>query len=206
MKDEDLLEDLHGALEGDEACCRRLVVALTPTIQSRVARTLRLCCGGRTAGRTRQQVEDLVQDIFCHLFANDGKVLRSWRPELGLSLVNFVGLVAKRQTLSVLRSPRRSPLTEDPTDPDDLDGPSGAASPEREVASREQLSLLLKKLREKLSDLGWTMFDLLFIQELDVDEVVQRTGQTPDAVYAWRSRLRQLARSLWDPSDPSETE
>lgn len=205
MKDEDPLDDLHGALEGDEACRRRLVEALTPILHKRVARTLWPCCGGRAAGRNvRQEVEDLVQEVFCHLFADDGKVLRRWRPEGGLSFLNFVGLVAKRQTVSVLRSARRSPLTEEPTDPDDLDGASGGAGPEQVAASREELSLLLKKLREELSDLGWTMFDLLFIQELEVDEVVKRTGQTPDAVYAWRSRLRQLARTLR--SDLSEIE
>ena len=78
---------------------------LTPVIQARVARTL-LAHRSRLAGGrdVRQEVEDLSQDVFLALFDRDGHVLRSWEPERGLSLENFVGLVAERQVLSFLRS------------------------------------------------------------------------------------------------------
>jgi len=46
------------------------------------------------AGRdVRQEVADLIQEVFMALFADDARVLRSWQPERGLSLDNFVGLV-----------------------------------------------------------------------------------------------------------------
>jgi hypothetical protein len=58
------------------------------------------------------------------------------------------------------------------------------------------LRLLLDRLREELSPLGWRLFDLLFIRELSLPEVKAESGLSDDAVYAWRSRLRRLAQRL----------
>lgn len=192
-------QNIQAALAGDEPALSRLVRTLTPVIQSRVARSLLLRRTGRAAGRDiRQEVEDLTQDIFLLLFADGGKVLRSWQPERGLSLANFVGLVAERQTVSILRSGKRSPWKEEPVLPEDLDQAAPESGPEEAAASREQLRLLLHRLTEELTPLGRHLFDLLFLRELPFDEVTRQTGMSPDAVYAWRSRLRRLARRLLD--------
>jgi RNA polymerase sigma factor (sigma-70 family) len=194
----ELVEDVQQALAGAEPAVRRLVAALTPVIQARVARCLLLRRSGPSAGRdVRQEVEDLTQDTFLVLFADGGKVLRSWQPERGLTLLNFVGLVAERRVASILRSSRRSPWQEDPTLAEDLDRIERQESgPEEIAASREQLGLLMRRLTEELSPLGRHLFDLLFVRELALPEVVAQTGLSADAVYAWRSRLRKLARRL----------
>ena len=197
MGDEPIQDEVRRALAGDEPALTRLVRALTPVIQSRVARGLLLRRMGTAAGRNiRQEVEDLTQEIFLVLFADGGKVLRSWQPERGLSLINFVGLVAERQTASILRSGKRNPWKEDPTLPEDFDQAATESGPEEVTASREQLELLLHRLTEELSPLGRHLFDLLFLRELPIEEVIRQTGMTPDAVYAWRSRLRRLAARL----------
>lgn len=199
MDGEATQQEIQSALAGDEPALARLVRKLTPVIQSRVARSLLLRRTGRAAGRDiRQEVEDLTQDIFLLLFADGGKVLRSWQPERGLSLANFVGLVAERQTVSILRSGKRSPWKEDPALPEDLDRAASESGPEEIAASREQLKLLLQRLTEELTPLGRHLFDLLFLRELPFEEVTRQTGMSPDAVYAWRSRLRRLARRLLD--------
>jgi RNA polymerase sigma factor (sigma-70 family) len=197
METEAIQEVVSRALAGDGPALGRLVALLTPVVQSRVARGLLLRRQGMAAGRNvRQEVEDLAQEVFLVLFADGGRVLRSWQPERGLSLPNFVGLVAERQTASILRSGRRSPWTEEPTLAGDLERAALDSDPEEVTASREQLRLLLHRLTEELSPLGRHLFDLLFLRELPLDEVVRQTGMTPDAVYAWRSRLRRLARRL----------
>ena len=113
MSDETVEDDLRSALAGDEPALNRLVHALTPVIQSRVACAVLRWRTGTAAGRDiRPEVEDLTRDVFLFLFADNGKVLRSWQPELGMSLLDFVGFVAKRQTLSILRSRKRSPWNE----------------------------------------------------------------------------------------------
>lgn len=193
----DLRVDYRLALDGkDRAALSRLVVKLTPVVQARVARKLLLF--GRRADNprdVRQDVADLTQEVFLALFAEDARVLRSWQPERGLSLENFVGLVAERQAVSILRSHRRSPLRTDPTLDDEID-PSPAPEPEREVISRDTLNRLLDRLAEQLSPLGRHLFQLLVIDDLTVEEVVARTGMSVDAIWAWRSRLRKLARQI----------
>lgn len=211
MDSKDPRFDLRLALSGDEAALERLVAVLTPVIQSRVARCLLRRRTGPAAGRSvRQEVEDLTQEVFLQLFADRGRVMRTWEPGRGLSLVNFVGLVAERQAVSTLRSGRRSPWKDDPTLPEELEATDAGGGPERATASREELRLLLLRLTEELSPLGRHLFDLLFLQDLTLKEVVERTGLSDDAVYAWRSRLRRLARRLqaelsesgWDREDP----
>jgi RNA polymerase sigma-70 factor, ECF subfamily len=199
MGDQAIQDDLRSALAGDEPALNRLVGKLTPVIQIRVARVLFRWRTGTAAGRdVRQEVEDLTQDVFLTLFADDWKVLRSWEPERGMSLLNFVGFVAKRQTLSTLRSGKRSPWKEDPTLIEDLDRAAQECDPEEITAIREKLRLLDERLTVELSPLGWHLFDLLFLRELSIEEVVQQTGLSPDAIYQWRRRLRLLIRRLLD--------
>jgi RNA polymerase sigma-70 factor, ECF subfamily len=188
---------VHEALAGDQAALTRLVAALTPVIQARVARTLlarRSCLTGDR--NVRQEVEDLAQEIFLSLFSRGAHVLRSWQAERGLSLENFVGLVSERYVVSFLRSGKRNPWKEEPSLIEDLDGASLDSSPEEVTASREELRLLLERLREKLSPLGRHLFELLFVQERSLPETMAASGLSADAVYAWRSRLRRLAQEL----------
>jgi RNA polymerase sigma factor (sigma-70 family) len=198
MNPEDTAGLIRRALAGDQTALARLVAALTPVIHARVARTLLARRSLLASGRdVRQEVEDLSQEVFLALFARDAHVLRSWQAERGLSLENFVGLVAERQVLSFLRSGRRNPWKEEPSfAEDDLDLAASESDPEAVAASREHLSRLLDRLREELSPLGCRLFELLFVQELSQSEVQVASGLSADAVYAWRSRLRRLAQKL----------
>jgi DNA-directed RNA polymerase specialized sigma24 family protein len=187
---------LDRALMGDAAATRALIVAVLPVIQVRVSRVLsrRRARSGRDV---RQEVEDLAQEVFAALFENDGRVLRAWDPSRGLSLASFCGLIAERETASILRSGRRSPWTEDATASEDLERDAGTTpDAELRVASREHLTRLTDRLREELSPRGLEMFQRLIVEEETVESVCGRTGMTADAVYAWRSRVGKLARKL----------
>lgn len=198
MKDRaDLYGEVQSAAAGDRGAVGRLVRTLTPVIQARVARSLlRHRVGAASHRSIRQEVEDLTQEIFLLLFAEDGRVLLTWEPERGLALVNFVGLIAERRTASLLRSGRRSPWPDETSLAEDHDFAAEESGPEEIAASRQQLEQLLRRLSEELSPLGRHLFDLLFVRDLPLEEIVAATGMTRDAVYAWRSRLRRLARRL----------
>lgn len=186
------------ALAGNTGAVRRLIAALTPVIQARVARAL---MRRRAAGRgreIRQEIEDLTQEVFVALFEHEGRILRTWDPEKGLSLQNFAGLVAERQVASILRSGRRSPWTEDPTLGEELDHSrtSVPPTPERRLGERELYEVLLSRLKEALSPKGLQLFELLVVDQAPVEQVCTETGLSTDAVYAWRSRLLKLLRKL----------
>ncbi len=190
---------LKRALSGDQAALRSLIDEITPVIQKRVARALLSYRQGPSAGRdVHQEVEDLSQEVLQYLFADNARVLRRWDPELGLSLLNYVGFVGERRAMGILRG-KRSPWIDDPTLIEELpDQPYSGDNPERAAASREILRLLLDRLKEELSAEGWHMFDLLLPQDLTPEEVAQETGKSLAAVYQWQSRLRKLARRLRD--------
>ena len=187
---------VDGALAGDRLALTRLVAVLTPVVQARVARTLLSRRWGRGGRDIRHEVEDLAQDVFLSLFANQARVLRSWQAERGLSLENFVGLVSERYVVSFLRSGRRNPWKEELASGEELDVRIDEPSPDRVAAGRQQLRLLVDGLRDHLSPLGFHLFQLLFVQELSLPETMAASGLSADAVYAWRSRLRRLAREL----------
>ncbi len=190
---------LARALAGDPAALCDLVDRFTPVIQKRVARALLSRRHGAASGRdVRQEVEDFSQEVFVTLFNDQGRVLRTWRPEGGLSLLNFVGLVAERRARCILRNGKRSPWRDDPTLTEDLDQAVDELGPEASAASRERLRQLIDRLKEELSPLGWHLFELLFLREMSPEEAARREAMSLASVYKWQSRLRQLARRLLD--------
>lgn len=192
--DADRLE-VAAALAGDPLALDRVIDRLLPVIQARVAR--RLLAAGRAGGSIRSDVEDLTQEILLSLVVGPSRVLARWDPGRGLSLRNFAGLVAERHTISWLRRRRPLPWPDDDPSAEGDPGPvDDAPDPERVAASREHLRLLLDSLVERLSPLGRRLFDLLFVQERPLAEVRAATGLSDDAVYAWRSRLRRLTRTV----------
>lgn len=189
--------DVALALDGDRAAALRLARALAPTIQGRVARAL-LRRRGASGRDPRQEIEDLSQDVFAALFADGGKALRAWDPDRGLPLGPYVALITDREVASILRSGRRSPWTEDPTDEESLGRamPEGDPRLEDVLASREMLSNLHVALQQRTSPLGLAVFHAVFVEERAPEEAAQKLGLTLDAVYAWRSRLGRLCREL----------
>ncbi len=186
---------VNGAVAGDPKALSRLIDLLTPLVQVRVARILLRRSAGNAQHDIRQDVEDFVQEVFIQLFADGAKVLRSWQTDRGLSLANFVGLVAERRVISILRSGRRNPWREEPTAPEELDV-IRQDGPENQVANRDLLRQLLGRLQQKLSPLGWRLFHSIFVEEKTVTEIVAAESMTADAVYAWRSRLRRQAQKI----------
>ncbi|WP_428263788.1 RNA polymerase sigma factor [Haliangium sp.] len=187
------------AIRGDTEAARALVDRLTPVVQARVVRALRRRAGDARGRNIQQEVEDMVQEVFLSLFDHAGKALRRWEPDKGLSLENFVGLVAERQVASIMRSGRRSPWKEDPTEGETLSSVTTSSRPaDAQVASRELLEMLLDRLREELSPRGLQLFYALLVHERSVTDVCAETGLSRDAVYQWRSRLGKLVKRLGD--------
>jgi RNA polymerase sigma-70 factor (ECF subfamily) len=182
------------ALAGDAGACRQLMAALAPIIHWRVARVLRR----RGIEASRPRVLDLVQELFVVLLDRDARVLRNWNPAAGLSLANFVGLVAEREAHSILRSGRRSAWAEQPTEDAWLCAASAVDpdQPCRTVAARELLGLLLEGLHARLSPRGYAIFEAMFVHDLADDEVMRSFGLSATALYAFRSRVRKTAVEL----------
>ncbi len=176
------------------AMCQ-LVRHLSPGVHAAVARTL-LQYGRSSALRNvREETRDMSQDAFAVLFADNGRVLDRWDPAGGLSLGGFAAMVARRRTISSLRSRVRNPWQDDPTDCQELARMrAGEDSHEAAVAARQLLDVALERVRANQSERGRTMLDLLVVQDLDNDEAGARSGLSRGATYQWRSRLLKAVR------------
>lgn len=190
-------EHISRALAREPRACRQLIAVLSPPIHARVTAALsrRESVGG---GRfTRQEANDLVQEVFVLLWENDGRILRMWDPGRGASLRTFAALVAERIVVSHLRSGRRSAWREDPTFDDDLATLAGGTDAlDLRVHDRDFLSRLLDRLREALSPRGLMLFEALYLHEREAEEVAREHDMTVESLYVWRSRARKTVQSL----------
>jgi RNA polymerase sigma-70 factor (ECF subfamily) len=196
-----MLERIKRAIARDPVAVRELVDTLTPIIQGAAMRALLRRRHASNGRNIRQEVADLTQSVFLALFKDGGRELLQWDPKKGSSLPNFIALLAQREVASILRSQRRNPWTEDPTEADDFerddfDQGEGASALEIEVASREMLERIATQMKERLSERGLELFYLLLVDDLSVEDTCQRMGMTAAAVHQWRNRLRKLARQI----------
>lgn len=189
-------ELVERALEGDRPALKQLLHCIGPIIERQAAKVL-LASRARRERGVREDVEDLAQEVLVHLFAKRGAALRTWDPARG-KLEPFVAAVARNQTYSLLRSRSRSPFSEDATTSDKLEKAGGTASedPEQLSAARKKLGQLELALRQRLSPQGFEIFRKLFVSQQSVEEVCQETGLSVEAIYKWRSRMRQTAREV----------
>jgi RNA polymerase sigma-70 factor (ECF subfamily) len=193
---DDLKVLVDRALSGDGGSVRALVDRMSPVIMRRVQATLWRRTGRANAG---QEAADMAQEVFLALFQADGRALRSWDPARGMSFDNFVGLLAQHQVVSLLRNKRTSPWRDEPTVTEEIEPLAEVGvSPESITSSREDLRLLIDRLRETLSPRGLEVFQRMIIDEEPLEEVAARTGMTRDALYQWKSRVLRTVRSLAD--------
>jgi RNA polymerase sigma-70 factor (ECF subfamily) len=184
-----------GVLRRDEAAIRQFVRRYTPIIQSAVASTVLSFGRSSTLRNVREEVRDLTQDVFVVLFDQDDRVLTRWDPERGMKLGSFLSLVARRRTLARLRRRSSNPWTQDPVETERVESALVTRPETDRVEARQLLESALETVQLGQSERGREMVDLLLVQDLDTEEVEQRTGLSRAAVYKWRSRLVQSMRT-----------
>lgn len=187
-------ELLDSALGGNRRSANELGALLLVIVERRVGYTLARV---RPRGRDISEVKrDLTQAVLIRLFDKSWHKLRQWDPARS-PFASFIGMITENEVISVLRIASANPWTEDPTVDEDFERMHQITpGPERDADSRERLRQILAALDAKLSDLGHYMFQLLFLDERSVEEVCEITGMTPDAVYQWRTRVRDLVAKL----------
>jgi RNA polymerase sigma-70 factor (ECF subfamily) len=172
-----------------------LALEITPVIRARVARRLRRSGIMSQCGESRYETEDLCQDVLTRLLERGGRLLRQWDPERGLSLRNFVGLIADRFVGGILRY--KGARKESAMEPGALyDTPCPVPHPAIVAEQREMLEVLRRLLAGRISERGMAVYQLLFVQQQSVLAVADRMGLREGAIYSWRSRIRKQLRLI----------
>jgi RNA polymerase sigma-70 factor (ECF subfamily) len=182
-------------VKGDATKRQEFAAQMLPIVQRRVKRALSAHERSVRSTARRHDPRDIVQDVFVTLLEREGHVLASWDPERGLSLPNFIGLVAERQVRSLLRSKQRSGWAEDPLG-DLADEHEAVLHSEGRVLARQELSALMSYLAERLSPRTVPLLHAVFVHDDSTEEVCETFALTANALYTFKSRLRTLTR-LW---------
>jgi RNA polymerase sigma-70 factor (ECF subfamily) len=197
------------ALRGGPRDVERLIRELLPVVHARAARML-MGAGGGAHRNLREEIEDAAQEVLSLLFADEGRVLRAWSPEKGLSLRNFVGLVAQRKVGAILAARKRNPWWESPMAADAIERalPSDGAV-EEALAAREVMEVAVRRVAETQSERGRQLLQWIVVEGADMDVLRERTGMADAALYQWKSRLSkavgEAVRVLLAEGDTSET-
>ncbi len=185
---------IHRALAGEAAGVRELVDRLSPVIAKRVAATLWKRARKRNIP---QEVDDIAQEVLLSLFQSDGKTPRSWDPARGMTLDRFVGMLATHLTISILRNGRTSPWRDEPTEFEKLDEMDvWDVTPESVTISRQNLQVLLDRMRAALSPRGLVLFQRIVVDAEPLESIMADEGLSQAAAYQWKCRLLQTMRAL----------
>ncbi|MFO0761310.1 MAG: sigma-70 family RNA polymerase sigma factor [Byssovorax sp.] len=180
----------------DPSLLRELYKRLHGVVQYRVGRVA--ARWAPSAAERRQELEDLIQIVFEHLFVDDFRVLRTWNPDLpgAASLENYVGLIAERKANEVLRggkNPWKNLLMDLAAF---VELPSCAPSSEAEYAGKELAEAIRNELKRRVSSKMYRIFQLVFEQGLSIEEVCRLEQMTRGAVDQQLNRLRDIIRQI----------
>lgn len=157
---------------------------LEPVCRARINKVLL-----RAGDASRRDVDDLCQITWMALLMNGGRLARKWSSSKGLSFENYAGLKAEHLARDFVRQ-KKEVLWRDDEPCTSLEPRlDSSRAPDRLVEASDLMQKVTSVLQSELSEVGRKLFYLLYVEQLEVDEVCSIMGMTPDAVYAWRSRL-----------------
>jgi RNA polymerase sigma factor (sigma-70 family) len=137
-------------------------------------------------------VEDLYQDFFIAMLADDCKKLRQFRGDQGCTLASWLRLVVVRLTIDRLRK-LNAPVDRFPDEEnEDLD-PVGS------VIRREQQAILAATI-EKLAPRDRLLIELSFHQGLQPHDIAGILQMSVGAVYTQKSRVLDKLREFLEKS------
>lgn len=197
---EDCFATLQQALSGSRASMNQLVRCLMPVIRSTVRYALRRRGKERIGG---QDGDDLVQEVWTHLFANDAKVLRDFDPSRG-NLEAYVTVVARSKTRGVRMTAESQRRGGDQyqANVDDMFDLEGGDDPEAQAMSHELMRRLKKALNDDLPERGRLVFAYIYVDGKKPADAAKLMRVNTQVIYNWQHKIRTIIRAVRESMDP----
>lgn len=173
--------ELQRVIRGDPQSVREFIRDFGPVFRATVRR--------RVVGQWRQQEEDLLQEIFSGVFAQDARILRTWDGQKGRSLKAFLQVFAEQRTLDWLRRKHRE-AREELTEESALIRKLDAAQDRHQREAPAWLEPLLTRFRQEYDLEDQRIAELSYIDDLSVREIASILKLSEDAVYQRRHRMK----------------
>ena len=175
---------LHALLNGKRDRWTEFTRRYERLITSCVLRTLRRY----DAVFSRDDLEDLVSDVWLALLRDDMKKLRAYCPEKGFRLASWIALIATNTTIDRLRA-RQSDDThiEDMTT---IDIASTSAEPDEDMLGHERAQLAQAALEELSAEERAFVWDC-FHDERAPEEIAREQGVAVNTIYSRKFKIRE---------------
>ena len=179
-------------MRGDREAARALLKRVAPVIRAR-CRRVTVRSGGAV------DADDLVQEVWLALLADDARALLDFEPERGVSFEGYVGMLTERAAWKVLRrdqAKKRGGHLKLVDLGDANDRPATAPDPASVTEARDMADRLGAHLRDRLPPRGQLVFRYLFSDGCTVQQTADAIGVTQQVVYNWSHRIRAVAREF----------
>jgi RNA polymerase sigma factor (sigma-70 family) len=178
-------EILHGCVTGDNASWALFVKHYSKLIYHSIYKTLRV----NAKPTDPDDINDLFQELFASICADNCKKLRMFDPCRGVSLASWLRMIAVRMTIDHLRKQRSSTSLEDL-----LTEPSQAGGQETHI-DNESLQCL-SAILEELSDKDKLLIELFYFKELPPEEIALILNISIGAIYTRKNRIIEKIREI----------
>jgi len=186
---------IRKALGGRKGALRILVRRLLPVIRARARDYL----NRRGGSLGPHEVDDLMQDVWLALVADDGRLLRAYDASRGKTLEGYVGLIARREfwkRAQQQQAEKRGGGQADVAleDPAVVEG--RATDPELRACTAELVEHLEVHLLSVLPERGQLVMRCLYTDGMEPKETSTALGVSVQVVYNWQHRIRKAVREF----------
>ncbi len=175
---------ITGCIRGDKAAWDAFVQQYSPLVYHTIRKTFVTY----HAESTSDLVDDLFQDFFLAIVADEFKKLRQFRGDNGCTLASWLRMVAARLTIDELRKrvTSRADAPLELAQPDDTDCAA---------ITDEQLNALSQAI-ESLPPKDRLLIQFCFRQNLSPPDVAKLLKTSVPAVYTQKSRILSKLRAI----------
>ncbi len=180
---------LAGCLEGQRGALGRFVERFAGLVHHSVGGAVRRARGQVAPDR----LEDLCQDVFVALFADDCRRLRMYRGDRGCSVASWVRVIAVRTTLNALRRDRPQASLDAETAPQLSDPAPDPLERLLVRADRARFDALIA-LAEQLSARDRLLLEMIYLRDMRAPAIAQALQVDRGVVYVRKNRLLERLR------------
>ena len=180
-------ELLKGCISGDKKKWDIFVKRYSKLIYHTIYKTLRV----NDKPANPDDVNDLFQEVFTSLCAENSKKLKMFDPRKGCNLPSWIRMITMRMTIDHLRKNRPLASVDDlPIEP--------SQTGDQEIIINEESISHTRKLLEKLSAKDKLLIELSYMRELPPEEVAQILHMSVGAFYTRKNRIIDKLKNLAD--------
>jgi len=184
---------LDRCLAGDRGAWERLITSKSRLVYYALHQTFR----AKGVEPDESEVEELHNEVFSRLFADDCRKLRAFEGRNGCSLASWIRLIASRTALTHIGRRGRLMLARDGGDEEDGDPmeriADGAPAAEDVVVQAGEVA----RLREAVASLNpedRLFVNLFFLREMSLPEVANVMQVTVNTIYSRKNRVLKRLR------------